>query len=402
MGLLNNINVITVILICLFLLPVITGAFRPFTRERITFSISSLFDNLLLIAGIILSIYLVKMVYFEHGTGVFKQIYDWIPQNIKNAFQGRDILVYLFNVPFVLFLLLAVLRFITEPLYRFILIPMSEAIYRGLNSMGNVMRALLGALSQVPRSAFIVFVFALILNFYSYYFSTPVLSKWMNESTVYQLIYNNALNPVLNSNIARKVPVIINDSFRRPEDFIIPGKGTEVVPSLAEQLDKRNIKVIAYFNGVTLDEAIKSTPEIDKTARDIVKNAKNEREKAYLLYKWISQNIKYDYDKAQKISEKPTGISSGSKVAFETRKGICFDYSSLYISMCRATGLKVQLITGMGYSGISWGDHAWNRVYIPEDKSWINVDTTFGVNGNYFDKPDFYVDHRYPEIQGEW
>ncbi|HBQ86719.1 MAG TPA: transglutaminase, partial [Syntrophomonas sp.] len=87
---------------------------------------------------------------------------------------------------------------------------------------------------------------------------------------------------------------------------------------------------------------------------------------------------------------------------FNTRKGICFDYSCLYISMCRAAGLKVRLITGVAYSGTAWGDHAWNQVYSTEEGRWINVDTTFGSNGYYFDKPDFIADHRYPVVQGEW
>ena len=55
-----------------------------------------------------------------------------------------------------------------------------------------------------------------------------------------------------------------------------------------------------------------------------------------------------------------------------------------------ATGLKVRLVTGIGYSGLAWGDHAWNQVYFPAEKRWINVDATFGSTGaNYFDKGRF-------------
>ena len=89
-------------------------------------------------------------------------------------------------------------------------------------------------------------------------------------------------------------------------------------------------------------------------------------------------------------------------MAFNTRMGICFDYASLYVSMCRAVGLKVRLVTGLGYSGSSWGDHAWNQVYVPEEGRWINVDPTFGTVNNYFDKPDFTVDHKDTKVQGEW
>jgi transglutaminase-like putative cysteine protease len=221
----------------------------------------------------------------------------------------------------------------------------------------------------------------------------------MNDSNAYQVLYKNAVSPVLNSNIAKKIPVLVNDSFAKTTERVPSGGDPGGLPN-PDQLRKSN--VITYFNGVTLNEAIKSNAQIDETARMVVGNEKNSKKKAYLLYKWVSQNIKYDYSKAAIISKDPTGISSGSIIAFNTGKGICFDYSCLYISMCRAVGVKVQLITGLGYSGVAWGDHAWNRIYSVEEARWINVDATFGTNGNYFDKQDFSVDHKDAAIQEEW
>jgi transglutaminase-like putative cysteine protease len=71
--------------------------------------------------------------------------------------------------------------------------------------------------------------------------------------------------------------------------------------------------------------------------------------------------------------------------------------------MCRAVGVKVRFITGLGYSGVEWGDHAWNQVYDPAENRWINVDTTFGNSGkNYFDHAGFRADHQDGVIQGQW
>lgn len=223
----------------------------------------------------------------------------------------------------------------------------------------------------------------------------------MNQSTAYQVVYKNAVSPALNSNIAKKIPVLVNDSFGKVMERAQPIEDTG--PAISNHpVKKDNPYVITYFNGVTLDEAIKSNAQIDATARQIVGSEQNSKKKAHLLYKWVSQNIEYDYNKAAIISKDSSGIASGSIIAFNTRTGICFDYSSLYISMCRAVGLKVRLISGLGYSGLAWGDHAWNQVYSIEESRWINVDTTFGTNGNYFDKRDFNVDHRYAQVQGEW
>ncbi|MCR4435460.1 MAG: transglutaminase-like domain-containing protein [Clostridiales bacterium] len=408
----ENINAVTVTITAIFVIPILTGLLESFSRESVQNSFVSLLDNVEFVIGLLLSVYLTKKIFHEHEGEPFKQIYTWMPEGIKNFFYGRDVLTFLIVTPVILLAVIMVLRLFTNPFYSFVLIPLTNGIYSAAASMNSAARRIVGALWKLPKSVFFVLVFGLLLNFYTYYFYTPTLSKWMNESGAYQILYKNALYPILNSNIAKQVPVIVNDSFKRTFDGIVPqndgemtgqsGEPYSVAEQLKKQLSKSNIRVIEYFNGVTLDEAVKSSPEIDQTAVKIVGDEKNSYKKAYLIYQWITRNIRYDYDKAARISRSPKGIASGSVVAFEERKGICFDYSSLYVSMCRAVGLKVRLVTGLGYSGISWGDHAWNQVYSSEDERWVNVDCTFGINANYFDKPDFDVDHKYADIQGEW
>jgi hypothetical protein len=393
-------NFITLILVIGFALPLITGAFEKFSQAKIKESVWSLIDGVEFLLGFILAIYLTKRIFFDNDSGIFGLIYASIPEAVRTFLYGQDILVYILIVPLLLMIIRTILRLITKPIYSGVLEPFANRLYKLHNSRGGLMRRLLGALSQLPKSILLVFFMGLLLNFYAYYFPSPLLSRWMNDSNAYQIVFKNAVSPALNSNIAKKIPVLVNDSF---------GKMTERVPSVGEgaaspgnQVSKSYPRVITYFNGVTLDEAIKSNAQIDETARKVVGNEQNSKKKANLLYKWVSQNIAYDYQKAALINKNMDGISSGSIIAFNTRKGICFDYSSLYISMCRATGLKVRLITGLGYSGVAWGDHAWNQVYSTEEGRWIDVDTTFGSNGNYFDKRDFNVDHRYAEVQGEW
>lgn len=393
-----DLNLITLILLMGFALPLVTGAFEQFSRARIKESVWSVMDSIELLFGLVLAVYLTKRVFFDNESGVFGLIYGWIPETIKSFLMGKDIITYLLAVPLLLMLIRVLVRLITGPIYNMFFEPFINRLYTLFNARSSLLRHTVGALSQLPKSLFMVFLLGLLFNFYAYYFPAPLLSRWMNESAAYQIVFNHAVSPVLNSNIAKKIPVLVNDSF---------GSAAERVPIIGNispdsPADNDNPYVITYFNGVTLDEAIKSNAQIDETARQIVGNEQNSKKKAYLLYKWVSQNISYDYQKADLINKNVSGISSGSVIAFNTKKGICFDYSSLYISMCRAAGLKVRLITGLAYSGVSWGDHAWNQVYCTEEGRWINVDTTFGSNGNYFDKRDFNVDHRYAEVQGEW
>ena len=249
-----------------------------------------------------------------------------------------------------------------------------------------------------------VLVFSLFLNFYIGFSQNSKTDDYINQSVAFQQIDTHILHPLLTSKLAKRIPVLINDSFKNTAfNFSTEDPKAGASESTSEDINNRNVWVVKYFNGVTLDEAIKSNSEIDNTAQKIVGSEKNSRKKAYLLYTWISNHIQYDDEKANLIVTDPSEVSSGSIVAYNEKKGVCFDYSCLYVSMCRAVGVKVRFITGLGYSGVAWGDHAWNQVYYPAEKRWINVDTTFGSAGyNYFDLSDFSDSHQAAVIQGEW
>ncbi|MDU4324820.1 transglutaminase-like domain-containing protein [uncultured Clostridium sp.] len=160
--------------------------------------------------------------------------------------------------------------------------------------------------------------------------------------------------------------------------------------------------IIIYYNGVTLEEGIKSTEEIDSMAKALTENADNDMDKARILYSWVGSNLEYDYDRAEKALNNEKLENSGAISAFNDRSGICFDYSCLYVAMARAVNLKVRLLTGSAYDGTQYGPHAWNEVYISEIEKWIPVDTTFYLAGNYFNNDDFYEDHIIDSIAGEW
>jgi len=400
---LRDSSLFTYILYGLFLMPLITGLFKPFSRDRIEASLISFIDNTGFICAMILSVYLTKQVFFNEDSAFFRQVYDLIPNIIKEVLQGKDVLVYIISVPFILLILLLLLRIVSIPFYKAAEDCFSDLIYSGVAKMGAIGRRLLSALWQLPKSVYLTLIFVLSLNFFSYYFYAPSLTRWMNESKTYRLIYDKALLPVLNSNIAKNIPAILNNSFVKELDRAMPEEGEFFIRRIGERITEGlDIQVVEYFNGVTLEEAVTSNEEIDNLAKELVFGKRNDRDKAYALYDWISENIGYDFEKAEDISRGAEKVPSGAITAFTEKKGICLDYSALYVAMCRAAGLRSRLVTGLAYSGTGWGDHAWNQVYISEEQNWVNVDTTFGKIANYFDKPDFEVDHRYAVIQGEW
>lgn len=159
---------------------------------------------------------------------------------------------------------------------------------------------------------------------------------------------------------------------------------------------------LIYYNGVTLEEGVKSNSEIDNKAIEITKYKENNLEKAKSLYVWIGSNIEYDFDKAYKTLNNESSGNSGATEAWITRKGICFDYACLYVAMARAIDLKVRLVIGSAYDGTQYGPHAWNEVYLEDEDKWIPIDPTFYMSGNYFNNSDFYEDHIKEMIAGEW
>ncbi|MBE6070824.1 MAG: transglutaminase domain-containing protein [Clostridium butyricum] len=162
-----------------------------------------------------------------------------------------------------------------------------------------------------------------------------------------------------------------------------------------------NIRAVVY-NGITIEDGIKSNSIIEKKAEKITKDAKNDREKAKKLYSWIGANIEYDNNKADKIlNTKEEVLESGAIYAFRDRSGVCFDYACLYVAMARSINLKVRLVIGEAYDGNQYVSHAWNEVYLADEGIWIKIDTTFYIGGNYFDSDNFDK-HISKEVVGEW
>lgn len=166
----------------------------------------------------------------------------------------------------------------------------------------------------------------------------------------------------------------------------------------------KSSKAIIIYNGITIDEGIKSNENINNKAVELTENATSDRERARILYTWIGSNIKYDDDKADQVidgSENRKMPESGAICAFEKRSGICFDKACLYVAMSRAINLKVRIIGGQAFDGTQYVGHAWNQVYLNDENTWINVDPTFYDGGNYFDS-NLFNNHNVEEIAGEW
>ncbi len=110
-------------------------------------------------------------------------------------------------------------------------------------------------------------------------------------------------------------------------------------------------------------------PSDDKTviekARSIAGDERDAWKVATKLADWTYKNIKWkqvDYATARQT--------------LATLEADCLEFSQLYVAMARSLGLPARLVSGLAYSGATFGGHAWVEVYVGE---WMEVDPTWGT-----------------------
>ena len=136
----------------------------------------------------------------------------------------------------------------------------------------------------------------------------------------------------------------------------------------------------------TIDQYVLGAPDsvtksLDVLAAYLVKPAKNDFEKTRAIYRWVTQNISYDFSA---YLSKSYGSTKAVDV-LTSRSSVCAGYAGLFNYLARSAGLDVVTIGGWakGY-GYTAGDqingptnHAWNAVKI--NGGWYLIDSTWGA-----------------------
>ena len=388
MALFGQINLISVFLVGLFLLPLVFGLFRPLTGAKIFHSINTMVGAVSMIISAVLAIHITNYLYSNNGDNFLSNLFRNI-EVIRYSILSQDVLVYALFLIALLIIISGILQLLFIPLHKKVFIPLSNKAASAIAAANKAVRHLTAGLWQLPKSVWLVLIFTLLFNFYSALSKNTALNDYIGNSEAYRLVEQTAIRPIITSDAVRQIPAFIDSTVDKAVQCLSP--------------EGRKLLIKVYINGVTVDDAVLSSPDIDNTAIDLV-GVENDRYKmAELLYDWVAGSISYDHVKADQIETDAFATYSGAVPAFSEKTGVCFDKACLYVAMCRAVGIKVRLITGSGFNGNDWLDHSWNEIYDDGDGRWVNVDTTFGgPNSDYFDNLNFYNDHKEVEIQGEW
>lgn len=186
------------------------------------------------------------------------------------------------------------------------------------------------------------------------------------------------------------------DSGKFNEEIWFDSPGKYTIRVMVNEYDRK----YSYGPGITLENTEELNqyliPEkhiesndaaIIDTARRITKGYSGGIERVKAIYEWVIDNMEYDYDKLYKHSQGKYDNQYGAVNAIKTKRGVCYDYSTLTAALARSLGIQAKVVEGNLSKSPFKGFHAWNEVFIPELDSWISIDTTLGdtTGESYFD-----------------
>jgi transglutaminase/protease-like cytokinesis protein 3 len=107
-----------------------------------------------------------------------------------------------------------------------------------------------------------------------------------------------------------------------------------------------------------------------ETAEELAQDLATETEKCRAIFRWIAQNVRYDYDtRNNREGQDP-------EVVYKHRKAVCAGYSNLFKAMCSDVKIDCRYVTGFA-GGATGDDHAWNIVKL--DGKWYIMDVTWAA-----------------------
>lgn len=379
-----NFNIVSIILVLIFVIPIFLGFIKGFNYRSGKYELFNLEKDIVVLVTIVLG---------AINSNIILNILNYIKSNIVffNNLNGLSYRIY-YIIGFIILLIILynIIMLFIRLINLIIFDPLLKLIDRLGQSLGTGFTRICGVIFAIPNSIINIIIAAFIIKALLLLPLPTYIINQIDNSNIYNYLNTNIVEQITDSSLVKNFPKLLNNSLK-----IENGNNGELS-------DNNSNGAITYYNGITLAQAVKSSPAIDAKTQEIIAGKRTDEAKAYAIYQWVGQNITYDNKKAQELEEGDVNLKSGAIAAFDTREGVCFDYASLYVAMARDAGLKVRLITGEGFDGTQWVSHAWNQVYIPSQNKWINVDCTFYDAGNFFNSSDFNEYHKDASIAGQW
>jgi hypothetical protein len=155
------------------------------------------------------------------------------------------------------------------------------------------------------------------------------------------------------------------------------------------------------YNFDTVDSfamSVKYEKDIYKLAKDLTEPYTEDIYKARSIFRWVTDNIEYDYKfiNSEKETKRPDCDNSVDcrqvikeweenyvRDILKKKKGICYGYARVFQKLCEISNIKTEIISGYSRQqpyqiGNSLSvNHAWNGVMI--DSVWYYLDATWAA-----------------------
>ena len=127
-----------------------------------------------------------------------------------------------------------------------------------------------------------------------------------------------------------------------------------------------------------------NSPQIQITASQINNGENDINEIIQKTFDFVVDKIDYSFVKRYGINNR-----QGALKTLNGGSAVCMEYSDLFITLLRAQGVPARAAFGYGFASSDYEarqnntiNHQWAEVYLPNQDTWINVDTTWGEFGN--------------------
>jgi len=110
----------------------------------------------------------------------------------------------------------------------------------------------------------------------------------------------------------------------------------------------------------------KDDEEIKSKAIEITKDSLGDYDKGKAVFKWIAENIEYDF-------EASLDDPRSAKQTLTENKGDCDEIAYLYAALMRSIDIPTKLVSGTYKDEL----HVWNEIKV--NGKWVIVDATWGL-----------------------
>ena len=151
---------------------------------------------------------------------------------------------------------------------------------------------------------------------------------------------------------------------KSPNELVVTVAARRPGPDKKIQLPVTNPELAAFLKPT--EEITSENPMVTGQAREIAGDDRDAWSVAQKLGDWTYKNLEW------KLVAR-----AGAAQTLATREADCSEFSQLYVSMARSLGLPARMVSGLAYSGNSFGGHAWVEVWVGE---WVELDPTWGTH----------------------